>query len=393
MEGAGPGVTQAGQAVLDAGSTEKLREFITTGYYTARTQDERVRAVQLKESGGPEVEAAARVALEGPPQLLHAFIEVGQYKALRQDLLSATHVARVQRLISSAAGATATAQKNAAEALKAAAEARKAAAEAADWAKKADASAKEAGTYAEQARQSAKDAEASAAKAAASAKTARQAEADAHRAARDANNSATRAEASASAAAGSAGEAWQAANAARASAEAAGKDSAAADKAAIEAWIVTAQKLVQEAEEQRRNEEERKATAELQTMEDAFGVAAAEDEADWWDYVSGTGHLILDAGGLVPGFGEVADLLNCGWYGAEGDAVNSTLSCAAAVPFIGWGATAGKWGKSGLGAIEAFAKAQKAQGKVPHIWAANRRYPNAQNAARHWSDHKANSRS
>ncbi|MFS8200641.1 hypothetical protein ACLVWQ_18385 [Streptomyces sp. CWNU-52B] len=40
--------------------------------------------------------------------------------------------------------------------------------------------------------------------------------------------------------------------------------------------------------------------------------------------------------------GEAFDLLNCGWYGVEGDALNSSLSCAAAIPIVGWGATGGK---------------------------------------------------
>jgi hypothetical protein len=144
---------------LGSGSNDpqKYREFLTTGQYQARSQDERVRAAQLIDSGGPQVKSAARIALEGPADLLDQFMQVGQYKAQRQDFLGATHTAQIEQLIADAAGIAATAQKNAANAHKAAALAAKAAKEAADWAKKADASAKQAQGYADQAATSAKD--------------------------------------------------------------------------------------------------------------------------------------------------------------------------------------------------------------------------------------------
>jgi hypothetical protein len=391
LDGAGPGVKEAGQAALDSGSTDRMREFLTTGHFTARTNDERVRAVQLMESGGPELSAAAEVALAGPPDVLHAFIQVGQYSALRADRLTATHVARVQGLIAGAARVAWTAQENAALAQKVAAEARKASEKAAEYAQQAKDSATQAGVYADQARDSAEAAEKSAAEAAASARTARAAEADAHAAARSAANSAARATASAAAAQGSAGAAWQAAGEARASANAAGKSAEEAQKAFTEAIVATAIKIWEEAEAKRKDEEFRKDKAEAQALEDALADLAAEEEGDWWDYVSGAGHLILDTAGLVPGFGEAFDLINCGWYGAEGDALNSSLSCAAAIPIVGWGATAGKWGKTGMAAAEAFAKSMRAEGKIPHIWTANPRrgLSNAQNAATHWGKHKA----
>ncbi|MER0444440.1 hypothetical protein ABR738_07595 [Streptomyces sp. Edi4] len=46
--------------------------------------------------------------------------------------------------------------------------------------------------------------------------------------------------------------------------------------------------------------------------------------------------------GMVPGAGEVADLANTGWYGLEGGTLNASLSAAAAVPGLGWGATGTK---------------------------------------------------
>ncbi|MFJ9799981.1 ALF repeat-containing protein [Streptomyces wuyuanensis] len=56
---------------LEDGSTAKLLEFLSTGQFTARTADEQVQASQLIGSGGPEIKAAARIALEGSPEMLH----------------------------------------------------------------------------------------------------------------------------------------------------------------------------------------------------------------------------------------------------------------------------------------------------------------------------------
>jgi hypothetical protein len=54
-------------------------------------------------------------------------------------------------------------------------------------------------------------------------------------------------------------------------------------------------------------------------------------------------HTVLDVAGLVPVIGEPADLLNAGIYEAQGDHVNAGLSAAGAIPFVGWGATGGKF--------------------------------------------------
>ena len=59
------------------------------------------------------------------------------------------------------------------------------------------------------------------------------------------------------------------------------------------------------------------------------------------------GHLLLDLLGLLPVAGEWADGLNCGWYAADGDSLNAGLSCAATVPFAGWGAAAAKAAQRG----------------------------------------------
>ncbi|MGW5255816.1 ALF repeat-containing protein, partial [Streptomyces sp. NPDC004012] len=132
----GPVVQQTGRTALDSDDPQKYREFLTTGQYQARTQDERVRAAQLIDSGGPQIKSSGRIALEGPDDLLDQFIQVGQYKAQRQDFLGATRTAQIQQLIADAAGVAATAQENAAEAHKAAATAAKAAQQAADWARR-----------------------------------------------------------------------------------------------------------------------------------------------------------------------------------------------------------------------------------------------------------------
>ncbi|MBD1860069.1 MULTISPECIES: polymorphic toxin type 28 domain-containing protein [Trichocoleus] len=60
--------------------------------------------------------------------------------------------------------------------------------------------------------------------------------------------------------------------------------------------------------------------------------------------ISDIGHTILDVAGLIPVVGGVADLINAGWYAAEGDYVNAGLSAAGAIPFVGDAATVAKLG-------------------------------------------------
>ncbi|MEV6674799.1 ALF repeat-containing protein [Streptomyces sp. NPDC051162] len=62
--------------------------------------------------GGPEVKAAAKVALFGPVDQLHSFIQVGQYVADRKDQLAAVHVAQLQLLIDQGSKIAAKAQEN-----------------------------------------------------------------------------------------------------------------------------------------------------------------------------------------------------------------------------------------------------------------------------------------
>lgn len=47
-------------------------------------------------------------------------------------------------------------------------------------------------------------------------------------------------------------------------------------------------------------------------------------------------HLILDVAGVVPGYGEAADVINGLIYLAEGDLQNAALSAVSMIPFVGW---------------------------------------------------------
>ncbi len=76
----------------------------------------------------------------------------------------------------------------------------------------------------------------------------------------------------------------------------------------------------------------------------------ADDGGNFW---SGLGHLALDAVGLVPVFGEAADVINAGWYALEGDYVNAGLSLAAAIPVAGWVTTGGKLGYKAVTNLDA----------------------------------------
>ncbi|EHR73196.1 hypothetical protein BurJ1DRAFT_4404 [Burkholderiales bacterium JOSHI_001] len=61
-------------------------------------------------------------------------------------------------------------------------------------------------------------------------------------------------------------------------------------------------------------------------------MADAED-FDWsWADV---GHGALDVAGLVPGYGEAADLANAAWYAAEGDHLSAGLSLISTIPIVG----------------------------------------------------------
>jgi hypothetical protein len=63
----------------------------------------------------------------------------------------------------------------------------------------------------------------------------------------------------------------------------------------------------------------------------------------YWEASKDLVHIALDAFGMVPVVGEIADLTNGALYLIEGDGVNATLSLAATVPIAGWTATGAKY--------------------------------------------------
>ncbi|MFF1449373.1 polymorphic toxin-type HINT domain-containing protein [Streptomyces sp. NPDC058274] len=84
-------------------------------------------------------------------------------------------------------------------------------------------------------------------------------------------------------------------------------------------------------------------------------------------WISPIGHGALDVAGLVPGFGEPADLINGLWYTAEGNYVDAGLSYASAIPLVGYAASAAKGAKyvnKAVDAADAATDAVKAADKV-----------------------------
>ena len=77
-------------------------------------------------------------------------------------------------------------------------------------------------------------------------------------------------------------------------------------------------------------------------------TASLKYQHDWsfskimWEVYGEIVHLSLDGLGLVPFFGEPADIVNGAIYAIEGDMLNAGLSVASAVPFVGWLSTGGK---------------------------------------------------
>jgi hypothetical protein len=82
----------------------------------------------------------------------------------------------------------------------------------------------------------------------------------------------------------------------------------------------------------------------------ASGDGADEDGGGWLDGLQ----LALDVAGLVPGVGNVADVLNAGISVARGDYVGAGLSLAAAVPGGGQGVTLAKLGRKAVGKFCSF---------------------------------------
>ncbi|GAA3586146.1 hypothetical protein GCM10022419_080350 [Nonomuraea rosea] len=231
-------LAQRAQQALDTDTLQALRDFLDSGQYTAAVIGERVLVNQILAGAdsGPEVKAAAQIALDGPAPGLRQFLSTGRFTAAERDHESAIHLAVVAGLLKSISQVAETAVQSALEAQAVAARARDDAAQAATYAQQAIDSAKRAAGFAQQARDYAGQAVASANKAAAAVKTAREAATRATTSARSAIRSAGWAIASHQSAVNAANRANFAARAAYQSAISARDDAEAASTAALEAY-------------------------------------------------------------------------------------------------------------------------------------------------------------
>ncbi|MFD2420096.1 polymorphic toxin-type HINT domain-containing protein [Amycolatopsis pigmentata] len=236
---------QAAQKALDAGDDASLRQFLSTRQYTAAATDERIKVNQIlaADTSGPELKAAAQVALDGTAGMLHQFLAVEQYTAAQRDQDSATHNNAVAGLLAQASQAAVTASQNANEAQATAATAREQATLATSYSEQAGKDATQAGIYANQAHQSAVEAQDSATQAAQSATTARAAANSAQQSAEQAARSSTWATASANQAARFAADAYDSAHHAYVSSYNAHQDADAAAAAAQQALHAAQQKV------------------------------------------------------------------------------------------------------------------------------------------------------
>lgn len=81
-----------------------------------------------------------------------------------------------------------------------------------------------------------------------------------------------------------------------------------------------------------------------------------EDEAITGEQILDGIQIGLDVVGLLPVIGEAADIINAGISFARGDYIGAALSLAAAIPFAGWSATAGKTIKKSASTLTAAEK-------------------------------------
>jgi hypothetical protein len=255
-------VVERAQVALDSNDGVQLRQVIDRGQYEALIVDDRIAINQIlaDPASGPELRAAAQVALDAPKAAAHEFLTTGRFSAAQADQDSAKHDAIVSALVAQAFRVATTALQDAQEAQAVAATARHDAQQAAGYAQQAVQSANLASGYAQQARASADSATASAARAAAAAATAKQAAASANASAESAAVSATQATLSEQQAVSSAASAYRLAAEARASAIQAGKDRDAAIAAANDAIRAYVDKAKSEYEETVRQRDEQCAT-------------------------------------------------------------------------------------------------------------------------------------
>ncbi|MFB6823827.1 polymorphic toxin-type HINT domain-containing protein [Streptomyces virginiae] len=358
-EAGGTGVKEAAQTALHAPDPQALDTFLTKAQHQARIEDYRVEAARMAENGALELKAAAEAALASPDTHLITFIESGQYRAKRRDLLTAAHIEQVQGLVATSSEVAARAYQDAYLAAKAAEDAQGHADQAAGHAKTADDYAKKANGYAGDAQASADRARTSADEAAASAATARKSEARARADATFASASAVRAHASANAARGYAASAYKAAEQARKSAENAGDSHTVVEVKYQDALLRHADDLAK-ADVRRRLQQQ---AADEVADEVARNGSAGSRMYKLMQWLMPGGkkelpdmsamdqiHLLLDALGTFPVAGDLLDIGNCAIYAVEGNVYkyapqwgdsrqayeDAALACLAAVPVGGW---------------------------------------------------------
>jgi hypothetical protein len=370
------------------GTGADMHQFLRNGQHVARAADERVEVYRIMDQGGPEVQAAAKVALAGPASYLSYFLTTGQFEAVQRDQEQAAHVATVKKLIAEAQQYAQKALEDADRAVEAAKRAQGYAAEANAAKVRADGAAQQAITFANRAAASAADAKRSADQAAGSAVTARNAANRAQASASQAARSAATASAAAERAQADARAAYKAKREARASAEEAGKDAALAAQAAKEATLIYLDRLEQ-MESQRRSTEpgsgpngngtamdnhktwgclsidpssvSRECLTVFKDFAEALispakcstpanaSTAGCAMLGDLKQFVGENADVLMDmlqftlmACGLIPGAGEACDAIDAGISFARGDWAGGLLSVGSALPFVGWLSAAGK---------------------------------------------------
>ncbi len=65
-----------------------------------------------------------------------------------------------------------------------------------------------------------------------------------------------------------------------------------------------------------------------------------------WNVMKGDLHFVLEGVGLIPAFGEAADIVNGAIYFLDGDYINAAFSTASAVPIWGWVSNGAKWSRT-----------------------------------------------
>ncbi|MFF3204950.1 ALF repeat-containing protein [Streptomyces sp. NPDC002962] len=78
----GKGVVREANKALDAGTPEALRAFLETGYRLARAEDDRVAVFRIlaDPTSSAALRAAAEEVIDGTPEELRYFLEVGRYE-------------------------------------------------------------------------------------------------------------------------------------------------------------------------------------------------------------------------------------------------------------------------------------------------------------------------